>query len=144
LTRLREDVKVSAGDLLQIPPGQITDEGLRNNVSVSLQYMAAWLSGNGCVPINNLMEDAATAEISRAQIWQWINHPGGVLTDGRRVTADLFRQYLKEEQQRLASKLGAAAYTKGHFDDAATLLDQITTAPEFSSFLTLSAYRKLD
>jgi malate synthase len=144
LTKLRSDVKVSAADLLQIPPGQITDEGLRNNVSVSLQYMAAWLSGNGCVPINNLMEDAATAEIARAQIWQWINHPAGVLTDGRRVTADLFRQYLKEEQKRLAAKLGAVPYAAGHFDDAAALLEQITTAREFQTFLTLSAYRKLD
>ncbi|HEY4214901.1 MAG TPA: malate synthase A [Steroidobacteraceae bacterium] len=144
VTRLRPDVKVGAADLLKIPDGQITDEGLRNNVSVSLQYMAAWLSGNGCVPINNLMEDAATAEIARAQIWQWINHPRGVLTDGRRVTSDLFRQYLKEESGRLSAKLGAQAYAQGHFDEAATLLDQITTARDFQSFLTLGAYRKLD
>ncbi len=144
VTRLRPDVNVNASDLLQIPPGQITEEGLRNNVSVSLQYMAAWLSGNGCVPINNLMEDAATAEIARAQIWQWINHPAGVLTDGRRVTAALFRQYLVEEQRRLAGKLGTAAYARGHFDEAAALLEQITTARQFSSFLTLSAYRELD
>ena len=144
VTKLRPDVKVNASDLLQIPTGTITDEGLRNNVSVSLQYMAAWLSGNGCVPINNLMEDAATAEIARAQIWQWIRHPRGVLTDGRRVTSELFRQYLKEEQGRLARKLGADAYAKGHFDEAAALLDQITTAPEFHAFLTLGAYRKLD
>ena len=144
VTKLRPDVKVNASDLLQIPTGTITDEGLRNNVSVSLQYMAAWLSGNGCVPINNLMEDAATAEIARAQIWQWIRHPRGVLTDGRRVTSELFRQYLKEERERLAGKLGADAYVKGRFDEAAALLDQITTAPEFQTFLTLGAYRKLD
>jgi malate synthase len=144
VTRLRPDVKVNASDLLQIPTGTITDEGLRNNVSVSLQYMAAWLSGNGCVPINNLMEDAATAEIARAQIWQWIRHPRGVLTDGRRVTSELFRQYLKEEQERLAKKLGADAYAKGHFDEATGLLNEITTAPEFQSFLTLGAYRALD
>jgi malate synthase len=144
VTRLRPDVKVNASDLLQIPTGTITDEGLRNNVSVSLQYMAAWLSGNGCVPINNLMEDAATAEIARAQIWQWIRHPRGVLTDGRRVTSELFRQYLKEEQERLAKKLGADGYAKGHFDEAAGLLNEITTAPEFQSFLTLGAYRALD
>jgi malate synthase len=144
LTRLREDVTVTARDLLEIPKGQITDEGLHNNVSVSLQYMAAWLSGNGCVPINNLMEDAATAEIARAQIWQWIRHPGGVLADGRRVTAELFRQYLQEERERLAAKLGPQAYSRGHYDEAATLLDQITTSEEFQTFLTLSAYRKLD
>ena len=81
--KTRKDVNVAASDLLKIPDGAITDAGLRNNVSVSLQYMAAWLAGNGCVPINNLMEDAATAEISRAQIWQWIRHPKGVLDDGR-------------------------------------------------------------
>jgi malate synthase len=90
------------------------------------------------------MEDAATAEIARAQIWQWINHPAGVLTDGRRVTSVLFREYLKEEGARLAAKLGPQAYEKGHFQEAAGLLDQITTAPEFQTFLTLSAYRKLD
>jgi malate synthase len=89
------------------------------------------------------MEDAATAEIARAQIWQWINHPAGVLKDGRRVTAALFREYLKEESGRLAAKLGAQAYASGHFDEAAALLDEITTAPEFQTFLTLGAYRKL-
>jgi len=144
LLRLRPDVKVSAADLLAIPKGEITEAGLRNNVSVSLQYMAAWLSGNGCVPINNLMEDAATAEIARAQIWQWIRHPGGVLSDGRRVTLELFRSLLTQERQRLATELGPQRYAQGHFDDAAHLLDHITAAPEFQSFLTLAAYRKLD
>jgi len=144
LLRLRADVKVSAQDLLAIPKGEITEAGLRNNVSVSLQYMAAWLSGNGCVPINNLMEDAATAEIARAQIWQWIRHPGGVLSDGRRVTLELFRSLLRQERQRLATELGQERYALGHFDEAAQLLDHITAAPEFESFLTLAAYRKLD
>jgi len=144
LLRLRSDVKVSAADLLAIPKGEITEAGLRNNVSVALQYMAAWLSGNGCVPINNLMEDAATAEIARAQIWQWIRHPGGVLSDGRRVTLELFRSLLTKERQRLATELGQERYAQGHFDDAAHLLDHITAAPEFQSFLTLAAYRKLD
>jgi malate synthase len=141
--RQREDVQVTAEDLLQIPPGEITEAGLRNNVSVSLQYMAAWLSGNGCVPINNLMEDAATAEIARAQIWQWIRHPRGVLSDGRRVTAQLFRELLAAERARLRADLGDAAYGRGNFDRAAALLDEITTAPEFSTFLTLAAYREL-
>ena len=143
VNRLREDVNVAASDLLAIPPGQITEAGMRNNVSVSLQYMAAWLSGNGCVPINNLMEDAATAEISRAQIWQWIRHPAGKLADGRKVTAELFRSMLAEEQQRLRGELGDAAYARGNFDRAANLLDTITTAPEFETFLTLAAYREL-
>jgi len=117
---------------------------LRENVSVSLQYMAAWLCGNGCVPINNLMEDAATAEISRAQIWQWIRHAGGVLDDGRKITAELFRDVLAAECKTLRARLGEAAYVAGRFDAAARLLDEITTAPEFATFLTLAAYREID
>jgi malate synthase len=136
-------VNVTAKDLLAIPDGKITDAGLRNNVSVSLQYMAAWLAGNGCVPINNLMEDAATAEISRAQIWQWIRHPKGVLEDGRRVTAELFRSLLEEERVRLNAP-GHQYSGTAYYDQAAKVLDEITTAPEFISFLTLAAYRKLD
>jgi malate synthase len=141
--RLREDVAVSADDLLRVPEGSITSEGLRDNVSVSLQYMAAWLCGNGCVPINNLMEDAATAEISRAQIWQWIRHPGGVLADGRKVTAELFRSELRTELARLQAALGEPAFVAGKYSEAAALLDEITTAPEFATFLTLAAYREL-
>jgi malate synthase len=144
LHRLREDVEVSAADLLRIPEGDITEAGLRNNVSVALQYMAAWISGNGCVPINHLMEDAATAEISRAQVWQWIRHPGGVLEDGRKVTPTLFREILADEQTRLRGALGEDVYRVGHFDAAAGLLDRITTAAKFESFLTVPAYRALD
>ena len=144
LHRPREDVQVAATDLLQIPSGAISTEGLRDNISVSLQYMAAWLCGNGCVPINNLMEDAATAEISRAQIWQWIHHPRGVLEDGRKITAELFRAELAAEQQRLRQWLGESAYTAGRYEQAAALLDGITTASEFATFLTLAAYRELD
>ena len=144
LHRLRDDVQVTAADLLQIPSGAISAEGLRDNVSVSLQYMAAWLCGNGCVPINNLMEDAATAEISRAQIWQWIHHPRGVLEDGRQITAELFRAELAAEQQRLRQTLGEPAYSAGRYEQAAALLDGITTAPEFATFLTLAAYREID
>jgi malate synthase len=144
LHRLREDVEVSAADLLRIPEGRITEAGLRNNVSVALQYMAAWISGNGCVPINHLMEDAATAEISRAQVWQWIRHPRGVLEDGRKVTAALFREVLADEQTRLRGALGEDAYRVGNFDAAAGLLDRITTAARFESFLTVPAYRALD
>jgi malate synthase len=143
LHRLREDVRVAAADLLKIPPGDITETGLRNNVSVALQYLAAWLSGNGCVPIYNLMEDAATAEISRAQIWQWIKHPGGVLADGRKVTAAMFRAMLAAEQARLRAEVGEAAYSRGNYDRAAVLLDDITTSDEFATFLTLAAYREL-
>jgi malate synthase len=141
--RLRTDVAVTAEDLLAIPEGTITEAGLRNNVSVALQYMAAWLSGNGCVPIYNLMEDAATAEISRAQIWQWIRHPRGRLDDGRRITLDMFREILATERGRLSAEVGPAAYAAGNFERAAQLLDRITTAEKFETFLTLAAYREL-
>ncbi len=106
--------------------------------------MASWLGGNGCVPIYNLMEDAATAEISRAQIWQWIHHPTGVLDDGRKVTVELFRQITGEELARLRAQLGEAAFAAGNFERAAKILDEITTADAFETFLTLPAYRAID
>ena len=143
LHRKLEDIEVRAADLLTVPDGAITEAGLRNNVNVSLQYMASWLGGNGCVPIHNLMEDAATAEIARSQVWQWIRHPRGVLDDGRRVTVELFRTILGEELARLRAQHGAAAFTAGRFDEAASLLDRITTAEKFEAFLTLPAYQAL-
>ncbi len=143
LHRKLEDVQVTAADLLTVPEGTITEAGLRNNVNVSIQYMAAWLGGNGCVPIHNLMEDAATAEIARSQVWQWIRHPKGMLDDGRRVTVDLFRQLTREELARLRSEHGEAGYAAGHFERAAQLLDSITTAEKFETFLTLPAYQAL-
>jgi malate synthase len=143
LHKLRKDVSVTGKDLLVIPEGKITEDGLRMNVSVSLQYMAAWLAGNGCVPINNLMEDAATAEISRAQIWQWIRHPKGVLDDGRKVTAEMFRSMLEAERVNMNGP-GHTYSGTAYYDNAARVLDEITTAPEFVTFLTLAAYRKLD
>ncbi|HEY8507446.1 MAG TPA: hypothetical protein VIL32_03755, partial [Steroidobacteraceae bacterium] len=139
--RLREDVNVTAKDLLTLPEGEITEAGLRNNVSVGLQYLAAWLGGNGCVPIFNLMEDAATAEISRAQVWQWIRHPKGVLSDGRKVTIELFRQYLNEELTKITANLSETQ--RRRFNEAAELFDQITTAEHFEPFLTLPAYERL-
>jgi malate synthase len=135
------DVDVTAKDLLQIPQGTITEAGLRGNVSVSIQYLAAWLGGLGCVPINNLMEDAATAEISRAQIWQWIKHPAGVLADGRKVTAELFRAITREELGKLRAAVGEKRFAAGNFERAAALIDEITTAPQFETFITLPAYR---
>jgi len=130
--------------LLQIPQGTITETGLRANVSVSIQYIAAWLGGLGCVPINNLMEDAATAEISRAQIWQWIKHPAGKLDDGRKVTVELFRKIVREELDKLAAAVGAKAYAAGNYERAATLIDSITTAPDFGTFITLPAYQEIN
>ena len=136
-------VVVTAQDLLQIPRGTITEAGLRGNVSVSIQYIAAWLGGLGCVPINHLMEDAATAEISRAQIWQWINHPAGKLDDGRKVTVELFRSVTLEELEKLEAAMSEQAYESGNFERAATLLDRITTAQDFETFITLPAYREI-
>ncbi|MGH8185311.1 MAG: malate synthase A, partial [Steroidobacteraceae bacterium] len=138
------DVQVSAQDLLQIPQGTITETGLRNNVSVSIQYVAAWLGGLGCVPINNLMEDAATAEISRAQIWQWIKHPGGKLDDGRKVTVELFRDVTREELAKLKAQVGDKAFAAGNYERAAALIDRITTAPQFETFITLPAYQEIN
>ena len=144
LHRTLDDVEVKAADLLAIPEGTITEAGLRNNVDVSIQYMAAWLGGNGCVPIHNLMEDAATAEIARSQIWQWIRHPKGLLDDGRKVTVELFRQITREELARLRAAFGEAAFATGNFERAAQIIDGITTAESFETFLTLPAYRAID
>ncbi len=143
LHRLREDVNVSATDLLRIPPGDITEAGIRNNIDVSIRYMAAWLGGNGCVPIHNLMEDAATAEISRAQLWQWVRHECR-LQDRRTVSLKLVRELLAEQLARIRVEVGAEAYAAGHYARAAELVDELTANPEFESFLTLVAYREID
>src|SRR5437667_8257450 len=115
IDRKREDVHVTAADLLQVPDGTITEAGLRNNISVSLQYLESWLRGSGCVPINNLMEDAATVEISRAQIWQWIHHPWGILDDDRKVTIALFRQLMAEELEKIRTTIGERNYATRRF-----------------------------
>jgi malate synthase len=140
----RPDVKVSAKDLLNFKPETpITEAGLRNNISVGIQYLGAWLAGNGCVPVFNLMEDAATAEISRSQIWQWIRSPKGVLDDGRKVTVELFRQLLAEELPKVKQTLGDEAWKAGKYEPAAKLFDEITTG-EYVEFLTLPAYAMID
>jgi malate synthase len=144
LYRLREDVQVSAADLLRMPEGQITEAGLRSNISIGIQYMAAWLGGNGCVPLYNLMEDAATAEIARAQIWQWIRHPQGVLADGRRVTYAMYEQIRDEELAKIKDEVGEAAFAAGHYRAAAGLLDRITGESHCMDFLTLVAYEVID
>ena len=115
--------------------------GLRANIRIGVQYLEAWLGGIGCVPLYNLMEDAATAEISRAQVWQWIRHPRGILTDGRKVTVELYRQLQDEEMEKI---LAAAGDLSGrHFDEAAKLFESITTSDVFVDFLTLPAYAQL-
>ena len=142
--RKREDVHVTPADLLAIPEGQITEAGLRNNISVSLQYLESWLRGIGCVPIFNLMEDAATTEIARSQIWQWIHHPGGTLSDGRKVTIELFRQLTDEELAKIKATLGEQQFAAGKFALARELLDKIITNDQFTEFLTLPAYQYID
>lgn len=141
--RLRPDVHVTSADLLSVPEGTITEAGLRTNVNVGLRYLESWLRGSGCVPIFNLMEDAATAEISRTQIWQWIQHPRGVLADGRRVTVELFRQVMNEELDKIRAELGAEAFARGRFDQARRIFDKVATAVPFIDFLTLPAYDEL-
>jgi malate synthase len=137
----RDDVNVAAADLLRFAPeSPITEAGLRTNINVSLQYIGAWLGGLGCVPINHLMEDAATAEISRSQIWQWIRNPKGVLADGRRVTLEMFREVLAQELRQVSALPGARA---SRFDEAAWLLDRLVSTDEFIEFLTEPAYELL-
>lgn len=143
LNRLCTDVRVTARDLLQVPHGPITEQGLRINVNVGLRYLESWLRGQGCVPIFNLMEDAATCEISRTQVWQWIRHPGGVLDDGRKVTVSLFRRILTEELDKIRADLGPDLYDNGQFFLASEIFDNIVTRDEFVDFLTLPAYEHL-
>ena len=139
-SKQRPDVNYTAQDLLDFQPETpITETGLRNNISVGIQYLGAWLAGNSCVPVFNLMEDAATAEISRSQIWQWMRSPKGVLDDGRKVTVELFRKLLAEELPKVRAHLGEEAWQAGRYEEAAKLFDQITTG-EYVEFLTLPAY----
>ena len=142
--RKREDVDVTAADLLAIPTGTITAAGLRTNIDVGIQYMAAWLSGNGCVPIYNLMEDAATAEISRSQIWQWLHNPNARLDDGRPITVALFRGLTAEVLAELRAKVGEAFFAANNYELAARLFDEISVADQFTDFLTLKAYEYLN
>jgi len=129
---------------LKVPEGTITEAGLRNNISVSMQYLESWLRGSGCVPINNLMEDAATTEISRSQIWEWIHHPKGILEDGRKVTVALFQELAKDELEKIRATVGEQQFTSRKFQTAAEILDTIITDDQFVEFLTLPAYRYLN
>ncbi|MBV9996658.1 MAG: malate synthase A [Caulobacteraceae bacterium] len=141
LAKLREDVSVSREDLLKVHEGARTEEGLRENIRVGVQYIEAWLRGRGAVPLYNLMEDAATAEISRAQIWQWIQRRAA-LADGRIVTPELFAALLDEEMAGLRQALGAA-FEAGRFDQAISIFAEMSLSPSFEEFLTLPAYEAL-
>jgi malate synthase len=138
----REDVHVGARDLLQVPQGTRSEAGLRHNIRVGVQYLEAWLQGNGCVPLYNLMEDAATAEISRTQVWQWLHHQA-TLDDGRPLTRERFRTILEEELSALRNALGPQRYDSGRFAEACSLFDRMSTSAEFNEFLTLPAYDEL-
>ena len=140
--RQRDDVNVSAEDLLAPSAGDVTEAGLRLNLKVGVQYLEAWLGGNGCVPLYNLMEDAATAEISRAQIWQWLHHKA-TLADGRPLTLALYGQLLEEEMDAIRREVGDARFDSGHFQRAMQLFDEMIRAGDFSEFLTLPAYQYL-
>jgi malate synthase len=144
VARKRDDVQVSAAELLDLgaTPGQVTEKGLRTNVNVGFQYISFWLTGRGAAAINSLMEDAATAEISRSQIWQWIHH-GVELDDGRTVTAELVRQVLDEETARIREQVGDEIWREGRPDETREIFELVALSPELLEFLTIPAYRYL-
>lgn len=139
----REDVSVTAADLLKVPDGTITMGGLRNNIDVGIQYLEAWLRGNGCVPIHNLMEDAATAEISRTQVWQWVHHPDARLDDGALITPELVTGIIEEFRLQYKDTLGTK-YSESKFDKAIELFTTMSLQDTLEEFLTLEAYNFID
>ncbi len=139
ISRQRDDVRITAADLLTPSEGTITEHGLRWNLKVGIQYLEAWLGGNGCVPLYNLMEDAATAEISRAQVWQWLHHQAA-LEDGSQLTPERYSQVLEEEMDAIKAEVGEQRFNHGKFDLAARLFDDMIRNPQFTEFLTLPAY----
>jgi len=142
--RKREDVTAGAADLIRfVPETPITEKGLRLNINVAIQYVGAWLAGQGAVPIFNLMEDAATAEISRSQVWQWIRSPKGTLDDGRKVTREMVAAMIPEEVAKIRALLGPA-YGDGRYDDAAKIFADLVDNDAFVEFLTLPAYERID
>jgi malate synthase len=144
LDRLREDVHVTADQLLDVAstPGEITEEGLRANISVGIQYLESWLRGSGAVGINNLMEDAATAEISRSQVWQWL-HNDVELSNGRTVTRELVEGFIEEEMKSIEQRVGGEAFAEGRWDDARSTYTEMALSDEYVDFLTLPAYERM-
>jgi malate synthase len=146
IDRRRDEVQVAAADLLNVEatPGEATEEGLRNDVNVGIQYISSWLRGQGAAPIFNLMEDAATAEIARSQVWQWV-HNNVKLAEGQTVTAELVRQTATEELDKIRRQVGDDFfYTKGRPDESRALFEQVALSSEFIEFLTIPAYDYLD
>ena len=145
LERQRPDVAVTAGELIdvKVPEGSITENGLRLNVSVGVQYIESWLRGVGAAAINNLMEDVATAEISRSQVWQWIRHSSR-LSEGSPVTADLVREIADDELAKVRKHLGEEIWAKGRFAEARQVFEEVALSESFPAFLTLVAQRQID
>jgi len=135
--------EVSREDLLKVPEPTVSEQSIRANIGVSLRYLESWLGGVGCVAINNLMEDTATVEICRAQIWQWIHHSTRLL-EGPAITRELFRSMLREETARIMNQIGSRAYHLSKYKDAEDLLDKLTTSQNFPEFMTLLAYDQLE
>jgi malate synthase len=144
IVRQREDIQVSAKLLVAVPQGTITEEGLRTNIRVAIQYLQSWLQGEGCVPLYNLMEDAATAEISRTQVWQWVHNPRCFLDDGRKVTPALVRELIGLELERIRVERGDERFRSGQFQAATQLFEELVVSDELEEFLTLKAYELLD
>ncbi|HET6350361.1 MAG TPA: malate synthase A [Candidatus Krumholzibacteria bacterium] len=139
----RDEVSIHQPDLLKVPQGEITEKGLRTNINVGVLYLESWLRGSGCVPLYNLMEDAATAEISRAQVWQWIRH-GARLADGRVVTREMVYAVLDQEMARIRQSVGEDAYAAGRYETAAKLFSGMMTSDSFAEFMPSLAYELLD
>jgi len=141
----QRDEVFSAADFLNFQPEQpITEVGLRNNINVGIHYLGSWLAGNGCVPIHNLMEDAATAEISRSQVWQWVVSPKGVLDDGRKVTDEMVRAMIGEELLKVKATVSAQGEETATYDQAAVIFDRMSLTPDYPEFLTLPLYEAMD
>jgi malate synthase len=144
IDKKRDDINVAAADLLNFQPEQpVTEAGLRANIDVGIQYLGSWLAGNGCVPIHNLMEDAATAEISRSQVWQWIRTPKGKLDDGRKVTAEMVRGMIPQVLEGIRKEHGDEVFGKIPYAKAAEIFQEMSTSESFSEFLTLPLYERL-
>jgi malate synthase len=145
IDKQRPDVNVTAADLLNFQPeSPINEQGLRYNINVGIHYLGAWLAGNGCVPIHNLMEDAATAEISRSQVWQWIRSSKGKLDDGRKITAEMVKSMVPEELQKVKNTVGVSlSKTDSTYDEAAKIFVEMSTSDDFVEFLTLPLYEKI-
>jgi len=144
ISRQREDVSVTAAQLVEPPQGTITEEGLRMNIRVGIQYIEAWLGGLGCVPLYNLMEDAATAEISRTQVWQWVHNEKGILNDGRKVTMKMVLDLIGEELARIRNERGDKRFRDGYFIEATALFEELVEAGSLCEFLTLKGYERID